>query len=94
MGNWARYKFGQMQNMSAHTEFTRMLAEHGSLGVLALLLFFYMPLAYFRKEKKYDNKVLFMVFMFYAFLTMAHSAMRMALPGFIYGLAFMDLQTD
>jgi hypothetical protein len=94
MGNWARIEKGLPEGISAHTEFSRALAEHGTFGLLALFFLFWIPIRYFRREKNYLNRVKFVALISYSFLTMSHSAMRLALPGFLYGMAFLDIQTD
>jgi hypothetical protein len=65
-----------------------MLAEHGLLGVLALLILLLIPLGFLLSK----NRNLFMIpFVVFWFLTINHSAMRVALPGFIYGFALLSI---
>lgn len=69
-----------------HNEITRTIAEHGSLGILALLILFWMPLILY-----FDNKYHIYLLCFFLFwlLTINHSAMRLAAPGFIYALTLL-----
>ena len=73
---------------ATHNEVARMLAEHGLLGVLALLILLLIPLGFLLSK----NRNLFMIpFVVFWFLTINHSAMRVALPGFIYGFALLSI---
>ena len=75
-------------NLASHNEVTRMVAEHGILGILALLLLLLIPLGFLLSK----NRNLFMIpFVAFWFLTINHSAMRVALPGFIYGFALLSI---
>jgi len=81
-------KYGYLA--ASHSEFSRLMAEHGSLGILFMLLLtgiiiqqgVYLPSF---------GKIWLVTFVVYAFLTINHAAMRTALPGFIFGLAFILL---
>jgi len=85
----AKYLGGEMY--AAHVEYSRMLSEHGILGLLALILMFTIPIFRFFKVKDFDTRFIFLVFLTFAFLTMSHNAMRVAVPGFFYGLSFIIL---
>lgn len=74
---------------ASHDEITRMLAEHGSLGILGLLILFCTPIFLYL-----DNKQHIYVFCFLAFwlLTINHAAMRTASPSFIYALSLLKVK--
>lgn len=73
----------------SHDEITRMLAEHGMLGILALAILFLTPLfLYF--ENKFNMYLL--CFVAFWFLTINHAAMRTAVPAFIYSLSLLNVQ--
>lgn len=76
---------------ASHNEITRMLAEHGILGVIAILILIFVPFLFWIKFK---NNYYFMAFIAFWFLTVNHSAMRIALPGFIYGLALLYIVNE
>ena len=83
------YDFRQEQlgiNIASHNEFSRLLSEHGLLGVIAILILIFVPVLFWIKFK---NNYYFLGFMAFWFLTVSHSAMRIALPAFIYGLALL-----
>lgn len=73
---------------TSHDEITRMLAEHGSLGILALLILFFTPLFLFL-ENSFNMYLL--CFLAFWFLTINHAAMRTAAPAFVYALALFNV---
>ncbi len=82
---------GLQDNFASHDEITRMLAEHGSLGILALLILIGTPLVLYL-----DNKQHIYLFCFFVFwlLTINHAAMRTAAPAFIYSLTLLKVRFD
>jgi len=79
-----------MRNFAAHVEYTRMIAEHGILGILAMILMFMIPLKhFFYIWGKPEIQIIFTSSMLLALLTMTHAAMRLGMVGFFYGLAFI-----
>ena len=75
--------------VASHNEITRMLAEHGTLGILGLLILFFTPLVlYF--ENKFN--LFLLCFITFWFLTINHAAMRMAAPAFVYSLSLLNVQ--
>lgn len=77
--------------INSHSEITRMLAEHGILGMLSLLILIITPFVLFLKNKQ--NIFLLCFFVFWL-LTINHSAMRVAAPAFIYALALLDFKKE
>ena len=72
--------------IASHSEVSRLLSEHGMLGVVAVLILIFVPLLFWLKFK---NNYYFLAFLAFWFLTINHSAMRIALPAFVYGLALL-----
>ena len=72
----------------SHDEITRMLAEHGSLGIVALLILFFTPL-FLYLESKFNMFLL--CFLAFWFLTINHAAMRTAAPAFVYSLSLLNI---
>ena len=72
----------------SHDEITRMLAEHGSLGIICLLILFFTPLVLYLENKFNMYLLCFVVFWF---LTINHAAMRTAAPAFVYSLALLNV---
>ncbi|MDQ3392593.1 MAG: O-antigen ligase family protein [Bacteroidota bacterium] len=75
-------------DLVAHTEYTRLIGEHGIYGIIALLIMLFTPLSHFFKLSN-DNKYFFASFIVIALFTMFHGAMRLAMPGFMYGISFI-----
>jgi hypothetical protein len=72
----------------SHDEITRMLAEHGSLGILCLLILFFTPLVLYI-ENKFNMYLL--CFLCFWFLSINHAAMRTAAPAFVYSLSLLNV---
>jgi O-antigen ligase len=75
--------------VASHDEITRMLAEHGSLGIFGLLILFFTPLVLYL-ENSFNMYLL--CFLAFWFLTINHAAMRTALPAFVYSLSLLNVQ--
>ena len=72
--------------IASHNEISRLLSEHGILGLFALLILIFVPIIFWFK---FQNNYYFLGFVAFWFLTINHSAMRIALPAFVYGLALL-----
>jgi len=72
----------------SHDEITRMMAEHGSLGIMGLLILFFTPL-FLYLENKFNMFLL--CFVAFWFLTINHAAMRTAAPAFVYSLSLLNV---
>ena len=81
--------YGYGKHVIAHTEYSRMLAEHGILGLLSLILLIGISYRYFSSSGSVNAKFIKVLFVFLALLTMAHSAMRLCMPAFIYSFLFI-----
>lgn len=78
----------------AHTEWSRILSEHGILGVFSL---FFLGVWVFRRYRYWSTKetlfkALALSFIAGVVLYSSHSAMRLALPAYIIGLLGADLK--
>lgn len=73
----------------SHSEYTRLLSEHGAFGVLALLILIVAPLVQIFKLPRAQRPLPMAIFVFVLF-TLSHSAMRLAVPGFFYGLVLIS----
>jgi hypothetical protein len=74
---------------AAHTEFTRLLAEHGMLGALALGTLILMAFQVLARSTSRLNKAWAMSLIAYALLFMLVSGMRLAAPAVAMGLAMV-----
>ncbi|WP_299130552.1 O-antigen ligase family protein [uncultured Winogradskyella sp.] len=74
--------------IATHNELSRMLSEHGTLGIIMLLILIGVPLVYRINNRR---NYFFYAFLVFWFATINHSAMRIAAPGFIYALALLNV---
>jgi O-antigen ligase len=73
---------------ASHNEMSRIIAEHGLLGVFAFLILLITPMIFRLKNK---TNLFFYSFYIFWLLTINHSAMRIAAPAFIYGLCLLNI---
>jgi hypothetical protein len=83
-----RFDYGYVSSVAAHIEFTRLLAEHGIFGLIALLIMLFFPIGRFFNSNNTHQRALLIMGVLFCFLFMTHSATRIALPVFVYGLGF------
>jgi hypothetical protein len=76
---------------ASHDEVTRMLAEHGSLGILGLMILFFTPLFFYLSNKQ---NIFLLCFITFWFLSINHAAMRTSSPSFIYALSMLKIKID
>jgi O-antigen ligase len=75
--------------LPSHNELSRLISEHGLLGIFALLILFITPIV----SKLYGRKnIYFYPLLLFSLLTISHSSMRIAAPAFIYGLSLLQLR--
>lgn len=81
-------------DVKAHTEYTRLLAEHGVLGLTAVVLLFAMAVPAVRGATSRWNRLLSAAFVGWALFTMTHSATNIAAIALVFGLAQLRLTAD
>jgi O-antigen ligase len=74
--------------MAAHTEWSRMLAEHGLFGFVSLCILLLVPL-FHAFTMPIQIRALLIGFLILSFFSMFHAAMRLAIISFLYGLALI-----
>jgi hypothetical protein len=79
------------ESIVSHNELTRMLAEHGSLGIMCLLILFFTPVTLYL-DNKYNTYL--WCFIIFWLLTINHAAMRLAAPAFVYSLSLLKIHLD
>ena len=93
MANDLRSSYGYGRIVAAHSEFTRALAEHGLFGIVALYCLIMLSINGYLVTQS-DSKYLLACMTTFSLLTMLHSAMRLAIPGFIYGIGFLIIMNN
>lgn len=78
-------------DLATHNEMTRMLAEHGTLGIVGLLILVITPLYLFAVDRQ---NILALSFFVFWLLTINHAAMRLSAPAFIYALSLLKVYRE
>ncbi len=76
-------------SLAAHTEFTRMLAEHGMFGFLAIVVMIWMLVQRYVANRSGMGRGLTAALSVWAMSIMAHSAMRLAVIPLAIALALV-----
>jgi hypothetical protein len=82
---------GRGSAFSSHTEYTRLLADHGLLGIVALLVLFIIVALNIKRARTTMNKAIVASLLAWSFAFMAHVGMRLAAPSFMIGVTFATL---
>ncbi len=90
-GQSAKRRTQDLAGAAGHTEFSRLLAEHGMFGLLALILLGSMTFQILTRKKILLGQAISVASLTWAFLFMAVNAMRIAAPSFMFGLAALTL---
>jgi O-antigen ligase len=76
--------------VASHTEFTRLLSEHGTLGLLALLMLVALAGKAYLRAPSALEKAWVSAFSGWTFVEMSHSAMRIMAISLLFGLAMVQ----
>lgn len=79
------------RHILSHNEVTRMLAEHGTLGIIALCILLFTPMFLYLDNKQHIYLICFVIFWL---LTINHAAMRLAAPAYVYALSLLKVRMD
>lgn len=77
------------EDASSHTEVTRMLAEHGILGLFMALIFLFYPIIETLKKPSSLSKLFSFCFFLFAIATSFHSSMRLIIVPLFYSFGFL-----
>ena len=92
-GKYKRMETNVDITAAAHNEISRLFEEQGLLGIIALLILLFKPLVNIYFGTMYQRSFLISFYLFW-FLTINHSAMRLAFPAFVYGLSLIKIKTE
>jgi len=79
------------REMQAHVEFSRILAEHGILGLLALAVLVIGSVRNYARASGWEAHLWILAATLFALIYMAQSATRTVAPEFLYGLTWACL---
>jgi hypothetical protein len=77
--------------IASHSEVSRTIAEHGAMGIIALMIVFITPVFLFLDNRQH---IFMFSFLFFWLLTINHAAMRIAAPAFVYSLSLLKVFLD
>ncbi|MDG5799802.1 O-antigen ligase family protein [Marinilabiliaceae bacterium ANBcel2] len=93
-GMGERYRSRYYWSGTAHTEFARLLSENGIPGIVFMVTgMIVLPLLFFIRMKDPVTRCFFTAFFLLSMFTMFHAAMRLALPGVVFGAAFICINS-
>lgn len=76
---------------ASHNEMSRLLSEHGLIGLIILLILGIYPLIYRSKNRQ---NYLFYAALGFWFFTINHSSMRLSAPAFVYALCLLNVVNE
>jgi hypothetical protein len=92
-GKYNRELLDNQVTATSHNEAGRLIEEHGIFGLIILIGLLTIPLFNIWFSNNYQRSFLIAFYLIW-FLTINHSAMRIALPGFIYALSLIKIVED
>jgi O-antigen ligase len=75
----------------SHTEFARLLSEHGSFGIAAILALVAMSYANVTRQRSSFGRAFVAGLVFWCFFFALNAGMRLAAPSFLFGLTFINI---
>ena len=85
---------GEQPELPTHTEYTRLLAEHGLLGLGVILVLIALAFRAVRSQRLLDGRIFAVVLVAWCATEVGHSATRLALVPFLFALASMPIVPD
>lgn len=79
---------------ASHTEFSRLLAEHGLFGLFALTAMVVMGWQHWRRARTVRGKAMSLAWLSWSVLFMLSTAMRLAAPAFIFAMTAVTLAQE
>jgi hypothetical protein len=90
-GKYKRELESNKVTAASHNEVTRLIEEHGLIGLIMILMLIIIPVNHFFKVNRFQRFIV-VPFLVFWFLTVNHSAMRIAFPGFVYALSLLNIR--
>lgn len=78
----------------SHTEFARLVAEHGLFGVLAFGALMIIAIINIKRQKTMLGRAFVVGMVFWSCLFMVNAGMRLAAPSLMWGLTFLTFSDD
>jgi O-antigen ligase len=87
----ARDKFLKSHKAVSHTEFSRLVAEHGIFGIFAIGALILMILYNFKRQNSDFGRAFVLGFVAWSCLFMLNAGMRLAAPSLILGMIYLTV---
>ena len=88
---YKRAELGEERGANTHTEFSRLLSEHGLFGLaINILLIFIIPFKIINSHLSPQVKYIKLAFILFALFSMTHSAMRTIIPVIFYAFSAVN----
>lgn len=92
LGNSKEYRESIVhKGLTSHTEFSRLISEHGLFGVIAVLVLILIAVQCFLKQETIFGRALIAGMVAWCCLFMFNAGMRLAAPSFLWGLCFVNI---
>jgi hypothetical protein len=85
---------GELPKLPTHTEYTRLLAEHGVLGIGVILVLIALAVRGVRRQRLREGRIFSVILITWVATEVAHSATRLALVSFLFALASLEIVPD
>jgi hypothetical protein len=86
-----RHLYGGGTGVTSHLEFSRLLAEHGSLGLVIVIMMFIYPFFKMLGEPNYYRRIIMAVFLVMGLSVTFHNAMRTMITPLFFAFAFLNI---
>jgi hypothetical protein len=87
----SRYLRSRQKDVASHVEFSRLLAEHGYLGLIFFTILTFFPLIFFRNNSSLEFKGFVIAIFFLAWYTSFHAATRNFVTPLLIGISLMTV---
>jgi O-antigen ligase len=93
-GMASQFRYLYYRGAPAHTEFSRMLAEHGMLGLAAIFLLIVISIRNVRAANDRKDKAAAVSLVLWSIAFMFINAMRLVAPAFLLGLTSVQIEDE
>jgi hypothetical protein len=91
---WRRPEFGGESLAGSHMEFSRLLAEHGFLGLTLVCMIFIYPFFRLLREPNNYRRMINLVFLIMALSATLHNAMRTMITPLLFAFTYIHIVPD
>jgi hypothetical protein len=90
-----RYYYGFSNSVSAHIEISRIFAEHGLLGVFAIIIYIFIIYSTRKRWRAFPNETFFLLFLWWiGFLNSNHNSFRLGITVFFLGIIVAKINNN